>query len=142
MRALDHFKSGHERLEQYVQSLNEVMTNLELGAETLIDQSDEFVCRQSMKNWGLPCSSFSYSQDVHLALPTNYKKVMLTEQLPASEMWTRGDSSCLIVSPMSILRARNQCKPASFSDDLYQDKKKNQAVRFESLIPIGGQAYL
>ena len=84
---LGHFKNGHERLETYVQSLNEVMANLELGAETLVTQSDEFVCRQSMKNWGFPCSSFSYGPDVHLALPINYKKVMLTEQLPACEMW-------------------------------------------------------
>ena len=118
------------------------MSNLELGAETLVSQSDEFVCRQSMKNWGLPCSSFSYSPDVHLALPANYRKVMLTEQLPACEMWTRGESSNLIVGPISILRARNQCKPSSFSDDMYFDKKKGQAVRYESLIPIGGSAYL
>ena len=139
---MDHFKTGHEKLENYVQSLNEVLNNLELGAETLVDQSDEFVCRQSMKNWGLPCSSFSYSTDVHLGLPTNYKKVMLTEQLPASEMWTRGDSSCLVIGPISILRAKNQCKPSSFADDLYYDKKRNQPTRFESLIPIGGSGYL
>ena len=142
MRALDHFRTGHEKLENYVQSLNEVLSNLELGAETLVDQSDEFVCRQSMQQWGLPCSSFSYSTDVHLGLPTNYKRVMLTEQLPASEMWTRGDSANLVVSPVTILRAKNNCKPSSFSDDMYFDKKKKQSVRYENLIPIGGASYL
>ena len=142
MRALEHFKNGHERLETYIQSLSEVMANLELGAETLVSQSDEFVCRQSMKNWGLPCSSFSYSPEVHLGLPTNYESVMLTEQLPACELWTRGESSDLVIMPMSILRAKNQCKPSSFADDLYFDKKRNQMVRYESLIPIGGSGYL
>ena len=142
LRALEHFKSGHSKLEQYISTMTEVLSNLEGGAETLVNQSDEYVCQRSMKLWGLPVHSFSYSPEVHLSLPHNYAQVMLTEQSSGADMWSRGESSALVMELVGLLRARSLLRCSNFVDDAYFSKERDAPVRYDALIPIGGANFL
>ena len=140
-RAIDHFKVGHQRLENYIASVTELLANVELNAGTLCTQSDEFVCRSSMEKWGLPIGTFSYSESVYLALPRNYAQVMLTEQSAAHDMWSRGETSVFVTDLVGVLRSRHLLKPFNFAEDLYTCERGN-AVRYDALVPIGGHSFL
>ena len=141
MKALAHFKEGHEKMETYVSSVCEALSNIELCSNMLIQQSDEYVVRKAMENWGLPCNVFQYSTSVRLALPNNFRQVMLTELVSSSECWGQGTNDQFVMGLISVLRSKNSCSPGALGDDQYHCTKDSQ-LRFSSIVPIGGQSFL
>ena len=141
MRALSHFKEGAAKMETYVTSVTEAMQNIELCSSTLLQHTDEFVVRKATSEWGLPCSSFQYSNSVRLGLPKNFHKVMLEEVQPSHELWCQGSTEKYVTGLIGVLKARQACSPTALCDDAYYTRKDG-AVRFAALVPLGGASFL
>ena len=128
-------------MENYVSSVTEAMANIELCSSTLLQHADEYVVRRATAEWGLPCSSLQYSSSVRLGLPKNFQKVMLAEVQPSQEMWCQGSSDKFVTGLVGVLKARQACSPASLCDDAYYSRKDG-AVRYSQLVPLGGASFL
>ena len=128
-------------MEAYVATVTEAMSNIELCSTALTQQSDEFVVRRAISEWGLPCNSLQYSNAVRLGLPRNFQKIMLEELQPAHESWCQGVTDRFVVGLIGVLKARQACTPSALSDDSYYSRKDGP-VRFSSLMPLGGTAFL
>ena len=128
-------------MESYVASVTEAMANIELCSSTLLQHADEYVVRRATSEWGLPCSNLQYSNSVRLGLPKNFQKIMLDEIQPSHEMWCQGSSEKFVVGLIGILKARSACSPSSLCDDAYYSRKDG-AVRYASLVPLGGASFL
>lgn len=141
LKALAHFKEGATRMESYVATVTEAMNNIELCSTALTQQSDEFVVRRAITEWGLPCNSLQYSNSVRLGLPRQFQKIMLEELQPANESWCQGVTDKYVTGLIGVLKAHQSCTPSALSDDAYYSRKDG-AVRFSSLLPLGGIAFL
>ena len=122
-------------------SVTEAMANIELCSSTLLQHADEYVVRKATAEWGLPCTSLQYSNSVRLGLPRNFKKVMLEEIQPSHEMWCQGTADKFVTGLVGVLKARQACSPASLCDDAYYSRKEG-AVRYAQLVPLGGASFL